>query len=386
VAQERAVAFIEGDGVGSEIHRATRPVLEAALRAAYGPGHRIRWVEVLAGRRAQEAVGQLLPLETLQVIRECGVCLKGPLETPVGGGYRSLNVTLRQELDLYACIRPVRWFPGLPSPLRHPERVDMVVVRENTEDVYCGLEWEAGSPECRRVLELLHREVGVELRPDVGLGLKPISELGTKRLVRRAIRWALEHDRRRLTVVHKGNIMKYTEGAFLQWAYEVARQEFSQEVCLEGEPREARLLMGDRLADNMFQQILLRPGEYDVLVAPNLNGDYLSDALAAMVGGLGVAPSANLGDELALFEAAHGTAPKYAGRDLINPTSLILAGTMMLEHLGWPRAAAVIQEALGRLLARGVVTQDLGRQMEGAQVVGCREFSRRLQEEILRGP
>ncbi|NDY43478.1 isocitrate dehydrogenase (NADP(+)) [Dissulfurirhabdus thermomarina] len=377
------IPFIEGDGIGPDIWRATRKVLDAAVAAAYGDRRRIEWKEILAGEKAAAATGQWLPPETLEAVREYVVAIKGPLTTPVGGGIRSLNVTLRQELDLYACVRPVRYFNGVPSPVKHPERVDMVIFRENTEDVYAGIEWEEGTPEARKVIDFLSREMGAGLRPDSGIGIKPISRTGTRRLVRKAIRYALDNGRRSVTLVHKGNIMKYTEGAFRTWGYELARDEFPDETLTETELWDAhggrapagKVVVKDRIADAMFQQVLLRPDEYDVLALPNLNGDYMSDALAAQVGGLGMAPGANIGDGFAVFEATHGTAPKYAGQDKVNPGSLILSGALMLEYLGWTEARDRIHAGLERAIAGKRVTYDLARQIEGAVEVRCSEFA-----------
>ncbi len=377
------IPFIEGDGTGPDIWRASRRVFDAAVERAYGGRRAIAWTEVLAGEKSHALTGDWLPEETVEKIKECRVAIKGPLTTPVGGGIRSLNVTLRQVLDLYACVRPVRWFPGVPSPLKEPHKVDMVVFRENTEDVYAGIEWKAGTPEAQRVIDFLRREMGVEVRPDAGLGVKPISRSGTRRLVRMAIAYALRRGRRSVTVMHKGNIMKFTEGAFREWAYEVAREEFGDVTVTEAEVAEryggrvpeGKLLIKDRIADNMFQQILLRPDEYDVIATPNLNGDYISDALAAAVGGLGMAPGANIGDGFAVFEATHGTAPKYAGKDVVNPGSVILSGVMMLEYIGWQEAADLIVRALEATIRQKVVTYDLARGMEGARQVRTSEFA-----------
>jgi len=380
------VPFIEGDGIGPDIMRAARLVLDEAVRLAYGGRREIVWFEVYAGEKAQALYGELLPQDTLEAIRTYRVALKGPLTTPVGGGFRSLNVTLRQIFDLYACIRPVRYFRGVPSPVRHPEKVDMVVFRENTEDVYAGLEWAAGSEGAVRLRAWLKEALGVEVRADAGMGLKVMSAYGSKRLVRAALRYAVERGRRSVTLVHKGNIMKWTEGAFREWGYEVAREEFGGVVVMEAEVGEVyggvvpagKVVVKDRLADNMFQQVLLRPEEYDVLATPNLNGDYLSDALAAMVGGLGMAPGANVGDEVAVFEATHGSAPKYAGLDKVNPTSLILSGVMMLEWLGWGEAARRVVQGLEATFEERYVTYDLARQMEGAVEVRTSQFAERV--------
>lgn len=381
------IPFIEGDGSGPDIWRATQLVLDGAVSRAYGGQRRILWREVLAGEKAFRLTGEWLPRETVEIIRRHLVAIKGPLHTPVGGGIRSINVALRQELDLFATIRPVRWWPGLPSPVKHPEKVNMVVFRENLEDLYAGLEWERSSPEASRLRTCLKEKLGVKVREDAGLGIKVISEYGSKRLIDSALRYAIDHKRRSVTLVHKGNIMKYTDGAFREWGYELAATKYAQFTITEEEVTQkgtaaGKIVIKDRIADNMFQQALLRPEEYDVLACPNLIGDYISDALAAQVGGLGVAPGANIGEKHALFEATHGTAPKYAGLDLINPTSLILSGEMLLRHLGWSEAAALITLALERTLAERVVTQDLARQMEGAQSVKTSEFARRLVENM----
>ncbi len=378
------VPFIEGDGIGVDITPVMRRVVDAAVAAAYGGERAIAWMEIYAGEKATRVYGPdvWLPEETLAAIREFKVAIKGPLTTPVGGGIRSLNVALRQELDLYVCLRPVRYFPGTPSPLRHPEKTDMVIFRENSEDIYAGIEWPARSPEARKVIDFLQREMGVtQIRfPDSsGIGIKPVSEEGTKRLVRKAIRYAIENGRASVTLVHKGNIMKYTEGAFRDWGYELAREEFGARPLdggpwhvLEADGRE--LVVKDVIADAFLQQILLRPEEYDVIATLNLNGDYISDALAAQVGGIGIAPGANLSDDTALFEATHGTAPKYAGQDKVNPSSLILSAEMMLRHLGWREAADRIVRGVAGAIAARTVTYDLARLMEGATEVSCSGF------------
>jgi isocitrate dehydrogenase len=381
------VAFIEGDGIGPDIWRATRRVLDGAVEKVYGGQRAVAWFEVLAGEKAKAATGEWLPTDTVEAIRRYRVAIKGPLTTPVGGGIRSLNVALRQVLDLYACVRPVRYYPGTPSPVRRPEAVDMVIFRENTEDVYAGIEWPAGSPEARRLIDLL-ATLGKTVRPDSGIGIKPVSETGSKRLVRKAIRYALAQGRSSLTLVHKGNIMKFTEGAFKDWGYEVARQEFAAETIAEedlpgGAGREPRpLVIGDRIADSMFQQVLLRPEEYSVIATTNLNGDYLSDALAAQVGGLGMAPGSNEGDGMAVFEATHGTAPKYAGQDKVNPGSLMLSGVMMLRWLGWGEAADAVERGLARTIAQKKVTYDLERQMQGATLLRTSELAGAILENL----
>ncbi|MBU0515951.1 MAG: NADP-dependent isocitrate dehydrogenase [Proteobacteria bacterium] len=384
------VGFIEGDGVGPDIWAATRPVIEAAVEAAYGGRRAIIWVELLAGEKARALRGDDLPDETFDRLRTLGVGLKGPLTTPVGGGFRSLNVTLRQRLDLYACVRPVKHIPGVPSPVKRPELVDMVVFRENTEDVYAGLEWPAGSPEADRLIDLIGREFGGLIAPGSGVGVKPMSRPATERLVRMAMKYALEDGRRSLTLVHKGNIMKHTEGAFARWGYDLCAREFADASVPEaevqarygGEAPDGVVVVKDRIADAMFQQVLLRPAEYEVIATPNLNGDYLSDALAAQVGGLGLAPGANIGDKCALFEATHGTAPKYAGLDKINPGSLILSGALLLDHLGWAEAAAAVRTALAQIVSAKTVTYDLARQLDGAREVLCSEFGRLIVERL----
>ncbi len=375
------VPYIVGDGVGSDIWRAALPVFQRAAEK-YCKDADFEWFEVLAGKRAFEERGEWLPRETLEAIRECGVGIKGPLETPVGGGIRSLNVQIRQELDLYACVRPVRYFKGVSAPVRYPEKLNVVIFRENTEDVYAGIEWEAGSEEAEKIRGFLKEEMGVEIREDAGIGVKPISEFGTKRLVRMAIRYAIEKGRKSVTLVHKGNIMKFTEGAFCKWGYEVAFEEFGDYVVKEGEEKEGRIVIKDRIADNFFQQILTRPDEYDVIATMNLNGDYLSDACAAQVGGLGIAPGGNIGDGVAVFEATHGTAPKYAGLDKVNPTSLILSGAMMFDYLGFPEASRAIEDAVQSAILTGHVTYDLARGMEGAKVVRCSEFGSIILERL----
>jgi isocitrate dehydrogenase len=384
------IPYIEGDGVGPDLWKASVRVFDAAIEKSYGGKRRVEWLEVYAGEKAYRLKGEWAPEETIKTIREYKIGIKGPLTTPVGGGIRSINVSLRQRLDLYACIRPVRYFSGTPSPMKHPEKVDMVVFRENIEDVYAGMEWEAGSQEALKLREFLEKELGKKVRKDSGIGIKPISRFGTRRLVRRAIQYALSHGRKSVTLVQKGNIMKFTEGAFRDWGYELAEEEFGNQIVLESELGEAgqsnilsgKLVIKDRIADAMFQQILLRPEEYEVLATPNLNGDYISDALAAQVGGLGMAPGANIGDEAAVFEATHGTAPKYANQDMINPGSLLLSGAMMFDHLGWSEVAQRIIQSLERTISQKIVTYDLARQMEGAKKVKCSEFASVLIENI----
>jgi isocitrate dehydrogenase len=382
------IPFIEGDGIGPDIWRAARRVLDVAVSSVFGDKHKIQWLEILAGEKAFNQTQSWLPNDTLEAIRTYRVAIKGPLTTPVGEGIRSINVGLRQELDLYACVRPVKYIDGIPSPMVRPSDVDMIIFRENTEDVYMGLEWKAGSSTAQKIIDLVKSEDGRTIRPDSGVGLKPISRFGTRRLVRMAIEYALIHKKESVTIVHKGNIMKFTEGAFRNWGYDVAQEEFGEKTITEAELwakyngtiPSGKVVIKDRIADAMFQQILLRPAEYDVLAMPNLNGDYMSDALAAMVGGLGMAPGANIGDGIALFEATHGTAPKYAGQDKVNPGSLILSGAMMLDFLGWKAAGDRVREGLEKAVAQKRVTYDLARQMEGAVEVQCSEFA----EEIVR--
>lgn len=384
------ILYIEGDGTGPDIWRAAKKALEAAVEKAYGGSRRIEWAEVLAGERAYQETGQWLPEETIAKIRDYHVAIKGPLTTPVGGGIRSINVALRQILRLYACIRPVRYLKGVPAPVKNPEMVDMVIFRENMEDVYAGIEWQEGSAEAHRVIDFLKDTMGVSIPDDAGIGIKPISMQNTKNLVRSAINYAIQNNRKNVTLVHKGNIMKFTEGAFRDWGYEVARDEFP-DACINedelwntlgGEQPEGRIVVKDRIADAMFQQVLLRPSEYDVIAAPNLNGDYLSDALAAQVGGLGMAPGANIGDTEAVFEATHGTAPKYAGLDKVNPTSLILSGELMLRFLGWTEAAEKLIKGIEKTIQQKTVTYDLERQMENATLLKCSEFGERVAENI----
>jgi isocitrate dehydrogenase len=377
------VGFIEGDGVGPDIWAASRPVFDAAVRKAWSGSRQIQWWEIPAGEKSLHNHGEHLPDHSLEAIQRAVVVIKGPLTTPVGGGFRSLNVTLRQKLDLYACVRPVRYLSGTPSPVRRPEDVDMVVFRENTEDVYAGIEWKSGSEEAGRIISFLRADMDIQVDPASGIGLKPMSPGATKRLVRRAIQYALDKGKQRVTLVHKGNIMKFTEGAFRDWGYELAREEFSDKVVseqdlvneLNGIIPQGKVLLNDRIADAMFQQVLLRPKEYEVLALPNLNGDYLSDALAAQVGGLGMAPGANIGDRCAIFEATHGSAPKYAGLNKVNPGSLLLSGAMMLEHMGWEKAAGLIVAGISEAIQRGIVTYDLARLMPGSREVSCSGFA-----------
>jgi isocitrate dehydrogenase len=387
VGDHPIIPFIEGDGTGPDIWRTARRVLDAAVAKTSGGRRRVVWRETLAGEKAFQQTGSWLPEETLAVIREHRVAIKGPLTTPVGGGIRSLNVTLRQQLDLYACIRPVRWFRGVPSPMLAPDRLDVVIFRENIEDVYAGIEYSADSDKAGRLREFLTREMGATIREHSAIGIKPMSRFGSQRLVAKAIQYALAAGRPSVTLVHKGNIMKFTEGAFRDWGYEVAKQRFGDRTITEAETgdgkREAgKVVIKDRIADAMFQQLLLRPEEYAVIAAPNLNGDYLSDACAAQVGGLGMAPGANIGDGYAVFEATHGTAPKYAGQDKVNPGSVILSGAMMFEELGWLDVAAAIAAALQGAIGAGRVTYDLARQRPGATPVSTSTFGDAIIEHL----
>ena len=390
VPNKPIVPVIEGDGIGRDIMKVTRRVVDAAVQTAYNGENQIVWFDVYAGENAMAKYNEWLPQDTFDAIEYFRVALKGPLTTPVGGGFRSLNVTLRQVLELYACVRPVRYFQGVPAPVTHPEKMNVVIFRENTEDVYAGIEWEQGTPEVKKVIELLRTEMGVDIREDSGIGVKPISIFGTKRLARMAIQYAIEHGRRSVTFVHKGNIMKFTEGAFCAWGYELAKEEFADQTITEdelyddyaGECPEGKILVNDRIADSMLQQILTRTDEYDVIVTPNLNGDYLSDAAAAQVGGIGMAPGGNLSDEVALFEATHGTAPKYTDQDVVNPGSLILSAVMMLEHLGWQEAADLIISGLEKTILQKRVTYDLERLMEGATKVRTSEFGASIIENF----
>ncbi|MCP4747111.1 MAG: isocitrate dehydrogenase (NADP(+)) [Desulfobacteraceae bacterium] len=377
------IPFIEGDGIGIDIWPATQLVLDKAVQSAFDGQRGILWHELLAGEKGYQQTGQWLPDETLESLREHVVAIKGPMTTPVGTGIRSLNVAIRQKLDLYACVRPVRYIDPVPSPMKNPGKINMVVFRENTEDLYAGIEWQAGSQEAGQVIGFLNDKLGTQLCENTGIGIKPISEVNTKRLVARAIQYAIEQNLPSVTLMHKGNIMKYTEGAFARWGYEVAKERFADKTITEqdlydthagGRPA-GKIVIKDRIADMLFQQVLLRPGEFSVIATPNLNGDYISDALAAQVGGLGMAPGANIGDQCAVFEATHGTAPKYAGLDKVNPSSLILSGAMMLDHLGWHKAAAAVRTALQKTIRDGIVTYDLARQLEGAKEVKCSEFA-----------
>ena len=385
VPSNPVIPFIEGDGIGVDITPAMLNVVDAAVNKAYGGSRRISWMEIYTGEKAAALyAGDWFPAETLEAIKEYSVSIKGPLTTPVGGGFRSLNVALRQELDLYVCLRPVRWFEGVPSPVREPHKTNMVIFRENSEDIYAGIEWKAGSAEADKLIRFLREEMGVKkirFPEDCGIGIKPVSRAGTNRLVRRAIQYAIAQDLPSVTLVHKGNIMKFTEGSFKEWGYELAREEFGGELLDGGpwvrvkNPRTGRdIVIKDVIADAMLQQILLRPDEYSVIATLNLNGDYLSDALAAQVGGIGIAPGANLSDTVAVFEATHGTAPKYAGQDKVNPGSLILSAEMMLRHLDWNEAADLIIKGMNGAIQARTVTYDFERLMEGAKLLKCSEF------------
>ena len=390
VPDDPIIPLIVGDGIGPDVTGAARRVLFAAVTKAYEGKRALHFWEIPAGEASQRKHGELLPQATIDAIREYVVALKGPLTTPVGGGFRSLNVTLRIALDLYANVRPIYYIPGVPSPMKRPEKMDMVIFREATEDVYAGIEWQEGSDAAKKVIKFLREEMKASVRDDAGIGVKPISEFGTKRLVRKAIRYALDHHRPSVTIVHKGNIMKYTEGAFRDWGYEVARAEFGAQTVTEkdvedkfgGRPPKDKVVIKDRIADNMLQQILTRTEEYGVLALPNLNGDYISDAAAGQVGGLGVASGGNMGDFVALFEPVHGTAPKYAGQDKVNPTAEILAGQMMLDYLGWKEAAQLVLDAVKKTIAAKIVTYDLARQTEGAKEVKCSAFADAVVERL----
>ncbi len=377
------IPVIEGDGIGRDIMKATRRVVDAAVEKSYGGKKRIVWFDIYAGESANERYGEWLPDDTLKAIKQYIVALKGPLTTPIGGGYRSLNVTLRQILTLYACVRPVRYFEGVPSPVKRPDKLNVVIYRENTEDVYAGIEWAKGTKEARALIDFIGKKLKKEIRPDSGIGIKPISVKGTQRLVRKAIQYALASGRKSVTLVHKGNIMKYTEGAFRDWGYKLAAKEFADKTITEqelwdkydGQCPADKIIIKDRIADSMFQQVLTRADEYDVIATPNLNGDYLSDACAAQVGGLGMAPGANIGDYVGLFEATHGTAPKYADKDMVNPGSLILSAVLMLEYMGWNEAAKSIETAIEKTIKQKTVTYDLERQMEGATKVSTSQYA-----------
>ena len=390
VPDQPTIPFIQGDGIGQDIWPATQRVIDKAVESAYLAKRRIHWLELLVGEKGYAKTGEWLSQEALDTIQNYVVAIKGPMTTPVGTGMRSLNVAIRQRLDLYACVRPVRYIDPVPSPMKAPQKIDMVVFRENTEDIYLGIEWAADSADAAKVIEFLNTQMGTRLGAHTGIGIKPISEEKSKRLVARAIAYAIEHERSSVTLMHKGNIMKYTEGAFNQWGYAVAKSNFGDRTITEaelydkydGRQPEGKVVIKDRIADMLFQQVLLRPDEFDVIATPNLNGDYISDALAAQVGGLGMAPGANIGDTCAVFEATHGTAPKYAGLDKVNPSSLILSGAMMLDHIGWGEAAKSIRQALQATIRDGVVTYDLARQIAGAQKVPCSAFAAAIVDRL----
>ena len=383
------IPFIEGDGTGPDIWRASKRVFDAAVNIAYQSQRKIVWVEIFAGEKAKRVYNEWLPQETLDAISYFKIAIKGPLTTPVGGGFRSLNVSLRQELDLYACVRPVKYYKGVPSPVRQPQKMDIVIFRENTEDVYAGIEWPSGSPEAAKVIELV-KDLGKKIRPDSGIGIKPMSPTGSKQLVRKAIQFAIQQKRSSVTLVHKGNIMKFTEGAFKEWGYQVAKEEFGEYTITEDELMEKyngkqpdnKIVIKDRIADSMFQQILTRTDEYDVVATPNLNGDYLSDACAAQVGGLGMAPGANIGHFIGMFEATHGTAPKYAGKDVINPSSVMLSGALMFEYMRWNKVSKLIQKGISKAIKQKRVTYDLERQMKGATLLKTSEFGDAIIENM----
>ena len=390
VPDKPIIAFIEGDGIGPEIVSVARRVMDAAVEKAYGGRRKIVWWEIYAGHKAEEIYGELLPRDTLEAIRYTKIAIKGPLTTPVGGGYRSLNVAIRKALDLYANIRPVQYF-GQPAPHKYADKVDFVIFRENTEDLYAGIEWPAGSEEARKIREFLKKEFGVELREDAGIGIKPITRFATQRLMRKALQYAIQRKRRVVTVMHKGNIMKFTEGAFKEWAFELALTEFRDHVVTEdelytkynGEMPEGKILLNDRIADNMLQQIITRPWDYDIIVAPNVNGDYISDEANALVGGIGMAAGMNAGDYMAVAEPVHGTAPKYAGKNKVNPSAEILSGCLLLEYMGWEEASKLIKEAIRKAIADKKVTYDLARHMPGVEPLGTKEYGEALIEYIM---
>ncbi len=385
------LGYIEGDGIGQDITNSCLRIWDAAVLKAYNGERKIHWAELFMGEKASKIYnGDYFPAETLQALRDLVVSIKGPLTTPIGGGFRSLNVSLRQTLDLYACVRPLRYYNGIPSPLSHPELIDVTIFRENTEDVYAGIEYQSGSPEMRKVENFLKQEMGAKFFADSGIGIKPISPFATKRLVRKAIKFAIDNNKRNVTLVHKGNIMKFTEGAFRNWGYELAKEEFASETITEeelyskynGEQPADKIVIKDRIADIMFQLMLLRPAEFDVIATMNLNGDYLSDAIAAQVGGMGIAPGANMNDDIAVFEATHGTAPKYANLNKVNPGSLLFSGVNMLEHIGWQKAADLISNAYPKVIQKKIVTYDFARLMEGATEVSTSGFADHLITEI----
>ena len=380
------IPFIEGDGVGPDIMQASLRVFNRAVEKAYRSKRKIIWLEIFAGEKGFQKYKNYLPQETLDALKYYKVAIKGPLTTPVGKGFRSLNVAIRRKLDLYACIRPISYFAGVPSPVKHPEKLNLVIFRENTEDVYAGIEWERGTEEAKKIIDYLRDEFGVKIREDSGIGIKPISEFATKRLMRKAIQYALKNKRKSITLMHKGNIMKYTEGAFRKWGYELAKEEFGNSVVFEhevsGKAPENKIMIKDRIADSIFQQVLTRPEEYDLIVTPNLDGDFLSDACAAQIGGLGLAPGANIGDEVAIFESTHGTAPKYANQDKVNPGSLILSGMMLFDYLGWKEVSQSISNALKKTILQKKVTYDLERQMQNATLLSTSQFAGAIIENM----
>ncbi|MDP2945411.1 MAG: isocitrate dehydrogenase (NADP(+)) [Atribacterota bacterium] len=386
MSEKIIIPFIEGDGIGPDIWWASKMVFDATVEKIYKGKRKVEWKEIYAGEKCYKKYGKWLIEETFKEIQKYGLAIKGPLTTPIGGGFRSLNVTIRQQLDLYACVRPVRHFSGVPAPVKNPEFVDVVIFRENTDDIYLGIEWEAYSKEATKIIGFLSKEFKISVNEDSGIGIKPMSEFKSKRLIRKAIKYAIENNKPNVTLVHKGNIMKYTEGAFKKWGYEVAQKEFRDKIVTEDEVYTTykgkvplnKIIIKDRITDAMFQQILLRPKEYSVIAAPNLNGDYLSDAILAQVGGLGLEPGANIGDNIAVFEATHGTAPKYTGMDKVNPGALILSGSMMFDYLGWTEASRNIVHALEKTISSKVVTYDLARQIKGVTPVKCSEFAKEI--------
>lgn len=389
VPDQPIIPYIEGDGTGPDIWKAAQRVIDAAVMKCYGGKRKISWLEILAGEKAFDQKGNWLPDETVETMRRHIVSIKGPLTTPVGGGVRSINVTLRQVLDLYACVRPVKWIKGVPSPMVNPHWVDIMIFRENNEDIYVGIEWERGTAEVQKVADFLRNEMSCSIPEDAGIGIKYIGQHASERIMRKAMDFAVENKRNVVTIVHKGNIMKYTEGAFKKWCYDLAKKEYADVMITEeelsvcgGKVPEGKILVNDRIADNMFQQLILRSNEYQVLVCPNLNGDYLSDAAAALVGGLGMAPGGNISDHLALFEATHGTAPKYAGKDKVNPGSMLLSAVMMLEYIGWKETGMMIENALGQAIIDKKVTYDLARQLEGAEELKTSEFATAIIERM----
>jgi len=390
MSEKITIPFIEGDGIGPDIWRASKKIFDATIKKLYKGKREVEWKEIFAGEKCYQKYGKWIINDTFEEIKKYGIAIKGPLTTPIGGGFRSLNVTLRQKLDLFACVRPIRHFSGVPAPVKNPELVDVVIFRENTDDIYLGIEWEAYSKEATKIINFLSKEFKVNINKDSGIGIKPMSEFKSKRLIRKAIKYAIENNKPNVTLVHKGNIMKYTEGAFKDWGYEVAQKEFSDKIITEDEVNVKykgkipanKIVIKDRITDAMFQQILLRPKEYSVIATPNLNGDYLSDAILAQVGGLGLGPGANIGDKIALFEATHGTAPKYAGLDKVNPGALILSGCLMFDYLDWKEAANAIINALEKTISSKVVTYDLARQIEGAREVKCSEFAQEIIKNI----